>query len=204
MKNIWFWALLFFWGIGSFFFPLRGAWAGSALFLPPNAINVKTSDVRQPGIRIFDQSGLLPYNGRCCFDVGTLWWTVDGKEVHDNEYFEVGLGFLQFDGESGKLMMDQYRRNSPVDGLVEEFRDKMRKPQKGQFEPVLLDVLGGKLMVWQEKIGCAQAQYSSYVRTNFKGVSMTQWTVLSISGSYNSSDGSIALSVYNQIASSVE
>ncbi len=188
------------------FFGALQAPAKPVSYLPANALNTTAVESDQPNIRIFEQRGLLPYKGKSCHDEGTLWWTVDGKEgveVHENEYFEVHFGFMQFKGEHAKYMMDQYRKPSPIDGLREEYKEKVKALKGTQFAPTLVPVLNGELLIWQEKIGCIEARYSGYVRTSFRGASMGDFMIFNMSGSYNSHDASMAASVYNEIASNV-
>ncbi|PKL47215.1 MAG: hypothetical protein CVV42_13690 [Candidatus Riflebacteria bacterium HGW-Riflebacteria-2] len=185
--------------------------AQDASLLPADAVNVKMQSAPANEMMVMlEQSGFIPYKGHSGSDASTVFEAgEDGTEYGDNEYTKVSLSIMYYKA-SFKAAFDQMIQLAhPSLNMQQE--EENAKSGGTPYGDMLLarsvnrtPVNDGEMLLITDVIKCIESQHPNYAKTNWQSYAVVGSSIISLSGSYNSSDAKLARRLHNETVANVK
>lgn len=193
---------------------LAACWCGyaeDASLLPADAVGVTIQSAPANDMMVaIEQRGFMPYKGRTCTDASTAFETgEDGKEYGDNEYTIVNLSIMHYKAEYKSAFDALLQMAHPSMNLKQE--EENAKSGGTPHGSMLLSrsvnrtpVNDGEMLLITDAIRCIESEHPSYVQTTYQSYAIIGTSIVSINGSYNSSDAKLARRIHNETVAKVK
>jgi len=185
--------------------------AQDASLLPADAVNVKTQTApANETMVMIEQSGFVPYKGHSGNDASTAFETGDdGTEYGDNQYTKVSLSVMHYKA-AFKATFDQMLQlaHPSLNMQQEEENAKSGGSQHGDMlitrSVNRIPVEAGELLLITDVIKCIESQYPNYAQTTWKSYAVVGSSIISLSGTFNSSDAKLARRIHNETIANIK
>jgi len=188
---------------------LNFAGAQGTSYLPANAVNVTHtpgSGVANSMFTLIEQRGLVPYKGRTCNEESESFTeNQEGKKFGANEYVSAHV-LIQHYTQQGKLTFDQILQYSHPASELKKFEAAAMNDVPGGASRSVInkEATDGRIAIQNDLIQCIESKFKDFHTIFFRSYAITGTTIVTIDGSYNSDDVSIAEKVHNEIVSNIK
>lgn len=172
--------------------------------LPEKAVNIVKTPSYTPKtdlINLIEQKGLYPYKGHTCEDASiSSELGADGKKYGTNEYSKIFLNITQY-GQGGKEI---FNSTKPYDLTLIQLQDYAASLQREVLSAgvtrnvITKDVRDGKIVIAVDVVDCPEGKYKQYTLVQYKSAALMGTTIINITGSYYSSDNSLAEQIHSE------
>ncbi len=179
--------------------------------LPADAAAVKIQSAPANDMMVaIEQSGFVPYKGRSGSDASTVFETgEDGTEYGDNEFTKVNLSVMHYKAAFKDAFNTLLQMAHPSMNLQQE-EDNAKSGGTPHGDMLLsrsvnrTPVDEGEMLLITDAIKCVESQYPNYVQTTFKSYAVVGTSIISISGTYNSTDAKLARRIHNETVANIK
>ncbi|NLF96321.1 MAG: hypothetical protein GX569_06245 [Candidatus Riflebacteria bacterium] len=185
--------------------------AQDASLLPADAVNVKVQSAPANEMMVMiEQSGFIPYKGHSASDASTAFEAgADGTEYGDNEYTKVSLSVMHYKA-AFKSTFDQMIQLAHPSLNMQQEEENAKSGGSPHGDMLItrsvnrIPVEAGELLLITDVIKCIESQYPNYAQTTWQSYAVVGSSIVSLSGTFNSSDAKLARRIHNETIANIK
>lgn len=185
--------------------------AEEASLLPADAVNVKIQIApANETMVMIEQSGFVPYKGHSGSDASSAFEAgEDGTEYGDNEYTKVSLSVMHYKA-AFKSTFDQMIQVAHPSLNMQQEEENAKSGGTPHGDMLIarsvnrIPVEAGELLLITDVIKCVESQYPNYAQTTWKSYAVVGSSIISLSGTFNSSDAKLARRIHNETIANIK